>query len=113
MGRAAYPITYLEYQVGGTDEYNNDVDTWAEGVERMIFGANDPETSEDPSAGPNRTIITRKLLIPPGQTYSPRDRVVLADEPGFQYEVEGTNSDGHNPYGWNPGGTVIVRRTDG
>ncbi|UJQ86178.1 head-to-tail stopper [Gordonia phage GiKK] len=109
----AYPITYLEYSGDGRDQYNNTIDTWAEGVERKIYGANDPETSEDSAAGPDRTVITRKLLIPPGQRYAPRDRVVLADEPGHTYEVEGTNSDGHNPYGWNPGGTVIVRRVDG
>ncbi|AWY05193.1 head-to-tail stopper [Gordonia phage Margaret] len=108
-----YPIRHLVYVPDGKDEYNNDIDTWEDGVFRMIYGANDPETSEDPTAGPNRTIITRKLLIPPGQKYNPRDRVELADEPGFQYEVEGTSSDGHNPYGWNPGGTVIVRRVDG
>ncbi|UVK62926.1 head-to-tail stopper [Gordonia phage Hexbug] len=108
-----YPITFLEYNGEGHDAYNNTVDGWAEGVDRMIFGANSPETSEDPAAGPDRTVITRKLLIPPGQRYNPRDRVVLADEPGFTYEVEGTSSDGHNPYGWNPGGTVTVRRVDG
>lgn len=112
--RARYPILFAAYRSDEIDAYGNDVDAWDDPIERKIFGANAPETSEDITQGPNRLVITRTLLIPRNQAYSPRDRITLPDEEGFTYEVEGAqNSRSRNPFVWNPGGTLVVRRTDG
>lgn len=112
--RALYPIGYEVYTGEGSDGYGNTEDSWAPSVERKIYGANTPVSSEDISSGPNRLVVTRLLLIPKNQSWTPRDRVTLPDEPGFTYEVEGVAGDGRrNPYRWNPGGTVTVRRVDG
>ncbi|AZS11765.1 head-to-tail stopper [Gordonia phage Nina] len=112
--RALYPIGYEAYTGEGEDGYGNTVDSWAPSVQRKIYGANSPESSEDLSQGPNRVVITRVLLIPKNSTWTPRDRVTLPDEPGFMYEVEGVAGDARrNPYRWNPGGTITVRRVDG
>lgn len=112
--KARYPVGYQAFVPDGKDEYNNEIEEWLPIVERLIFGANGPESSEDVVAGPNRVVITRVLLIPPRQLWSPRDRVVLPDEPGFTYEVEGVVSDAkRNPFKWNPGGHIVVRRVDG
>lgn len=112
--KAQYPIGYQAYSGEDEDGYGNTVDEWEDSVTRMIFGANRPESSEDITLGPDRVVISRRLLIPPKQTWHPRDRVTLPDEPGYVYEVEGVDGDARrNPFGWNPGGTITVRRTDG
>ncbi|MFT4396914.1 hypothetical protein ACLTEW_18455 [Gordonia lacunae] len=110
---ARYRIGYQAYPGVVEGDYGNTEDTWADSIERRIYGANGPESSEDITEGPNRVIITRVLLIPPGQTWHPRDKVTLPDEPGYTYEVEGVAAEGNrNPYAWNPGGTIVVRRVD-
>ncbi|WKW85136.1 head-to-tail stopper [Gordonia phage Horseradish] len=112
--KARYPISYEVYTGEGQDGYGNTEDSWAPSVPRKIYGANQPVSNEDVTAGPNRLVVTRVLLIPKNQTWNPRDRVTLPDEPGFTYQVEGVAGDGRrNPYRWNPGGTVTVRRVDG
>lgn len=112
--RASYPIKRWAYEGGGLDDYGSEIERWSETAENLlIFGANKAEVEED-AESPAFLVITRRLLIPAKQNWNPRDRVELPDEPGFLYEVEGVQMDSaRNPFGWNPGGTLLIRRTDG
>ncbi|WP_336819504.1 hypothetical protein [Gordonia sp. MMO-8] len=95
------------------DDYGNVVQWWDEAVTRYIYGANSPVSSEDPTRGTSFLIVTRVLLLPKTFALSPFDKITLPDEPGYEYSVEGVQSEGtRNPFGWNPGGTVTVRRVD-
>ncbi len=110
--RARYPIGYMACHTD-EDDYGNVVQWWDEAVTRYIYGANSPVSSEDPTRGTSFLIVTRVLLLPKTFALSPFDKITLPDEPGYEYSVEGVQSEGtRNPFGWNPGGTVTVRRVD-
>ena len=113
--RARYPILLYAFQSGkGVDGYRNEVESWSPGVRRLIFGVNIADTDESPAEGYNRLTVDRVLLVPRSVVIASRDRVEFPDEPGILYEVIGIQSNAdRNPFGWNPGSTVKVRRIDG
>ena len=110
-----YPVLLQRFQPGSTDDYGNEIESWAPAVRLLIYGVNLPNSSEPVrEAGHNRLIVDRVLLVPPSFSCDERDRVVLLDEPDFTYEVVGVQAKANkNPFRWNPGGHVNIRRVDG
>lgn len=112
MSNFEYPIGYLACHTG-EDDYGNVVQGWDEAETLYIHGANSPISSENPTRGASFSIVTRVMHLPKTFALSPFDKITLRDEPGYEYSVEGVQSQGtRNPFGWDPGGTVTVRRVD-
>lgn len=112
---ARYPILWKKYTGTGKDDYNNEIETWAPAVRVLIYGINFPKSSEPiREGGHNRLIVDRVLLTPPSFACGEKDRIELLNEPGHDYEVVGVQGKSdRNPFRWNPGGNVNVRRVDG
>lgn len=109
---ARYSIVIQRYNGTEQDDYGNETETWAAPVEARIYGVNFPKSSEpSQEGGHNRLIVDRVLLVPPSFVCDERDRIQLSD--GL-YEVVGVvEKADRNPFNWNPGGHVNVRRVDG
>lgn len=96
---------------GEDDAHGNPVAGWSDPVDKRVYGWGAPNSAEPKLAGHNRVVVEVELLVPPDFDCSPQDRVVLD---GAEYDVLGTvESFGHNPFGWNPGGIVNLRRVEG
>lgn len=109
-----YAVYWHSYAGVGFDAYQNEVERWNSPQKRMIFGINLPDSTEPLGDGRNRMVVDRILLVPPNFSCQEKDRVELTDEPTILYEVIGVQASAHrNPFGWNPGGTVMIRRVDG
>jgi len=114
-----YPVVYLKFNGSGQDDYGNDIESWAEGVDKMVYGVRFPVTTEPMEAGHNRLVVDCVLLIPNSFSgVDERDRFKLPRLPGRDpdqlYEVIGLaeTADG-NPFGWHPGGRLSLRRING
>ena len=112
--RPRYPVTWKAFIGAGQDDYGNDVEQWADGVTVRVYGVNFPTSSEEIAAGHNRLVVDRVMLVPPDFRCGERDRFQFSAEPDHDYEVVGVPERAdRNPFGWNPGGKVNLRRVDG
>lgn len=114
--RKRYVVKWEKFDAEGKDDYGNDIEHWADPVDRKIIGIDFPDSSEPIEAGHNRLVVDRVLLV--GKAFArevgERDRITLPDEPDVTYEVQGIPADARaNPFGWNPGGHIYIRRVDG
>ncbi|QFQ29712.1 hypothetical protein EEW87_004260 [Janibacter melonis] len=110
--RAARPIGHEVYSGTTTDPRGNDVETWADPVEVLVFGWYTGNPSEPGVAGHERTDVDAVVLAPTTFRPGPNDRVVL---PGFgAFDVTGPVEDfAHGPFDYEPGVQVNLRRTTG
>lgn len=96
---------------GQDDDHGNAVAGWADPVEKRVYGWGAPGGAEPKLAGHDRVVVQVELLVPPAFECSPRDRMVLD---GLEYDVIGpVEAYDHNPFGWNPGGVINLRRVEG
>lgn len=106
-----FTVGHRVWAGGVEDAWGNTVSGWADPVEKRVYGWGAPATSEPKVAGHNRDVVELELLVPPGFECSPHDRMVLDS---LEYEViGGVEMFDHNPFGWNPGGIVNLRRVSG
>ena len=104
---------------GDEDEHGNPVVVYtppldAPGTEAAVIGWAVPSSTEPAVAGHERVAVDVLLGVPPGFVLGPHDVVDLPYGPAGQYEVVGeVRSAEGNPFGWNPGGEVSLRRLDG
>ncbi|MGO3325318.1 hypothetical protein [Gordonia sp. (in: high G+C Gram-positive bacteria)] len=106
-----FSVGHRVYNGSGEDAHGNPVESWATPVVREVYGWGSPQTSEPKLAGHDREIVEVELLVPPGFSCSARDRMVLD---GVEFEViGGPEMFDHNPFGWNPGGIVNLKKVDG
>lgn len=107
-----WAVQVRTHTAGANDSHGKPTDTWSEpGPAQPVYGWASAGTSEP--AEPNRSAVTHDLdlLVPPGFTCAPRDRIDVA---GSTYEVEGELEDfTHGPFGFAPGGRVRLRKVDG
>lgn len=84
------------------------------GAEALVIGWAVPSSTEPAVAGHDRVAVDVVLGVPPGFTLGAHDVVDLPYGPLGQYEVVGEvrGAEG-NPFGWNPGGEVGLRRVEG
>mgnify|MGYP001439631734 CR=1 FL=1 len=116
----AHTVGHREYLASATeDAHGNPIATWAPPVTRRVYGWGAPTTSEPKLAGYTREVVEIELLVPPGYSSSHRDRVILdfdeeswTEDAGIpEHEViGGPEMYDHNPFGWNPGGVVNLRK---
>lgn len=114
--KARHPVKHLPYTGVGSDDYNNEVETWGDPIDRKCYGFNFPDSSEPITEGHNRLVVDRVMLTPKGwvDQVTDQDRFINPDEPDTLYQVEGVpGSAKYNPFGWHPGGVVLLRRVDG
>lgn len=106
-----HTVGHRAYNAGVVDEYGNDTEGWSAAVTKAVYGWGAPNTDEPKLAGHDRDTVSIELLVPPGFVCGARDRMILD---GLEYEVIGDpETYDHNPFTWNPGGVVNLRRVNG
>lgn len=115
MAGVSFPLLFTVghrvFQPGATNAHGDPVESWAPAVDRKVYGWSSPDTSEPKLAGHDRDVVEVELLVPSGFSCGPRDRMVLD---GVVFEVIGEpEMSDHNPFGWNPGGVVNLRKVSG
>lgn len=104
-------VEVRRWTTGELDAHNNPSEGWSEPVPIKVYGWEVPRTAEPLKAGRDLVVVDLSLLVPPGTEIGAHDRVVLQDR---EYEVVGEVEDaGNGPFGFNPGATVQLRRTEG
>ncbi|WP_078344594.1 hypothetical protein [Mycobacteroides chelonae] len=93
------------------DAHGDAIDKWAPAVPRPIYGAGPDMSNEPKIVGHERVIVDMVMLVPPDQTYGPRDRETIG---GNVYECVGfPESTEFNPFGKHFGAVVNLRRVTG
>lgn len=96
--------------VGEDPDTGNDVETWADPVDRKVIGwhASYLETLGGHTSQVDSDI---DLLIPPALAVGVQDRFSLPDAGSF--EVVGVEDSNHGFHGWQPGSVVKLKRITG
>jgi hypothetical protein len=119
---AQYTIQHAPYQSGDDDaaEGYPQADSFGDLVDRQVYGwypgqgsgTSASSASDTGGSDYSRRITSYAIVqVPDPETYSLRDKVVLA---GLEYFVAGTVMDYNTgPFGFQPGGEVFVERITG
>jgi hypothetical protein len=114
-----HTIGVHEWSGTGEDAHGNPVDVYTPpldqpGTQHAVIGWQVPASDEPIVAGHDRVVVDVELGVPPGFTMSPRAVVDLPYGPEGRFQVVGEirTAEG-NPFLWNPGGIVNLRRIDG
>lgn len=106
-----FTVGHKAYVGAGEDSNGNEIPTYAPVVTRPVYGWGAPQRSEPKLAGHNREVVEVELLVPPEFDCKARDILILE---GDEHEViGGPEMFDHNPFGWNPGGVINLRRSNG
>lgn len=110
-----FTVGHRAYVEGAVDDLGMPAVAWEDPVPKQVYGWGAPTSSEphliDTAVGHDRDVVELELLVPPGFSCDPRDRMVLD---GVEYDVVGQpEMSDHNPFGWNPGGVVKLRAVNG
>lgn len=115
--KARHKILHMPYIEGEEGEYNEVIGAWADPHEDRIYGINYPSNSDEArSEGPNRLLVDLTLLVPKRvvEHTTELDRFALVEAPTEYFEVQGIPRSGeYTPFRWNPGGVILLRRTEG
>lgn len=113
VARPKVTVIVFPYIGSQDDGYGGVRDEWGTGREEKAYGVNLPSSDEPLEAGHNRLVVDYKLLVPPSFRCNEKDHVQIVGYEGtFQVEGVVAMAD-RNPFGWNPGGHVKLRRIDG
>lgn len=114
MIRPRYKVFRAAFTGTVQDDYGNTTEAWADPEEEKVFGISFPQSEEFWGEGPNRIVIESVLLVPRDYPAQEKDRFYLPRYPGKTYEAVGIVEDAEgNPFGWNPGGRIKLRRVHG
>lgn len=103
-----FTVGHRVWSEGAENDLGEVASGWGDPIARPVYGWGAPAGDEPKIVGEERVTADVELLVPPGFECSPRDRMVLD---GVEYEVIGApEMYDHNPFGWNPGGVVNLRR---
>ena len=106
-----FTVTVAPFDSDATDAHGNDVDAWGTPVDQPVYGWGPAGSAEPREPGRDEVTTDLDLLVPPGFTCTPRDRVTVADQ---TFEVEGRVQDyTRGPFGYQPGGVVRLQRVEG
>lgn len=116
--RAAFPMPYtvdlsLRMDEGGFDELGDPIEQYADWVTGLpVYGWSPPDSSEPKLAGHEREVVDLELYVPPSfPEVTHRDQVRIRGEV-FAAVGSIERLDG-NPFIWNPGGVVNLRKVVG
>jgi hypothetical protein len=101
---------------GATDPRGNPVKAWADPVDWPVSAVAPGVLDEPGKEDRDLSLEHYTLLAPHGHVNEPRefDRVVLADRPGRDFDVDGVPKDWtHGPFGWAAGVQVTIKRAEG
>lgn len=109
-----FSVWRFAFDSTAVDDLGNTVAGYGDPVQLKVYGWGAPQTAEPADAtAAARELIDVALLVPPGFPARARDRFTL-DDPAALYEVVGDpQMSDHNPFGWNPGGVLNLRRVAG
>lgn len=108
--RAVYTVEVRRHSLGLKDLHGNAREGWSDPEPLKVYGWS-PNGSQEP--GTDRADVTTGLVLylPAEAVLGPHDRVLVE---GDEYEVEGRVADfGFGPFGFRPGKTVTLSRTEG
>jgi hypothetical protein len=88
------------------------VPQYGDPVSRLVYGWEQQSSDVQESDDTTTRVITRlTVLVPNVSPYKPRDKVTIS---GLDFFVAATPNDmTTGPFGYTPGGTVLVERVDG
>lgn len=113
-----FTVGVKTFEAGAVDDMGVPSESWSAPVETAVYGWSPPGTRGQSASEPflvGREAVTwdLDLLVPPGFSCGPKDRVVV---PGYstEFEVEGLVEDyNFGPFGFKPGGRVRLRIVEG
>jgi hypothetical protein len=118
---ASYTIIHAVYQSGGTDADGYPIpEGHADPVERLVYGWY-PQTSEIPVGNDElaQRVITNKIvMVPDVSMYGPGDLIAFPgddindDESAYRVS-EDVRDFNTGPFGYKPGGAIVVERVRG
>lgn len=119
--QAQYTIAHAAYTSGGTTVDGYPIpEGYAAAVDRLVYGWY-PQTSEIPVGNDELTqrVITNKIvMVPDVSVYSPGDRIAfpgdtITDDESAYRVSEDVRDFNTGPFGFKPGGAIVVERVRG
>lgn len=116
--RRVQKILHASY-AGSTDADGYPIgDTYSDAVERDTYGWYPLSSQLSPAGEYDRRVITSKvLLVPDPAVFSPRDQVILPGlndvEDRTYFVSEDVRDYTTGPYGYDPGGEIVVGKVTG
>lgn len=111
---ASFVVSHATY-TGSTDSDGYPTgDAYDEPVDRKVFGWYPLSSQLSPAGEYDRRVVTSKVvLVPDTAPYAPRDRVVLPDSDTEYYVSEDVRNYNTGPFGFRPGGEVVLEVVTG
>jgi hypothetical protein len=112
-----FKVQHASFNSGALNDLGNTTESWSAPVEKLVYGWGPPESTtsltmpQDVIFDSQRYTVDLTLLVPPGWQSKHRDRFQLhaLDPEGEWYRQIGpTGMYDANPFGWNPGGVVML-----
>lgn len=115
--RASCSLGLKRWTPGVKDSHGNPVETWAPAVDWPVYAVA-PSTSDEPDPDRRAVVTNLTVLAPPGTYPGPHDLVEipssLSPEWAGDWQVDGEVGDyTHGPFGYRPGGSVVLKRAEG
>jgi hypothetical protein len=108
--RAVYTVSVRRYAAGAKDAHGNPVASHGSPEPLQVYGVA-PKGSQEPGADRLAVSTGLMLLMPPEAVLGPHDLVIVD---GDEWEIEGEVADyTRGPFGFRPGKTVALKRTEG
>lgn len=104
-----WTVQHAVYSSGGDDPHGNEEESWAQPVDRKVYGWGAPQSSEPKRAGAEAVVVNLELYAPVFPV-GDMDRIVVD---GLAYDVIGEAEDfNHGPFGFAPGMVVNLKRAE-
>lgn len=109
-----YVVTHSAY-TGSTDADGYPTgDAYGAPVTRAVYGWYPLASQLNMTGDYDRRVVTSKVvMVPDASPYSPRDKVVLPDSDAVYFVSEDVRDYNTGPFGYEPGGEVIIEVVDG
>lgn len=107
-----YTISHAAYTGSGDSDGYPTGDSYASPVDRPAYGWYSGDSKLDDSSDYTRRYVQSvTVMVPDVSPYSPRDKVALSV--GDEWFVTATNDYTTGPFGFRPGGTVVIEQVIG
>src|SRR5690606_34434598 len=101
-----------EYIEGPEDDMGVPTEGWSDWAPHKVYGWGAPQTAEPKLAGHDRQVVEIEVLVPPD--FPALSHRAQARLDGGVFDVLGSvERYDHNPFGWDPGGVLNLKRVEG
>lgn len=113
-----YTVSHAKYTGSTSSDGYPTGDTYATAVDRTVSGWYPLSSNLSPAGEYDRRVITSKVvLVPDASPFSARDKVVLPGtepvEDRTYFVSEDVRDYNTGPYGYNPGGEIVIEKVTG